>query len=320
MSSVNTTERSGVPWRLVGWVVAVAFFVIAAVGLLALPVDWALLLKTTRWGLVVVSLLVLALGQAIRGMMGWASGRSFAFELRPRASYVYWHLSQVAKYVPGGFWLVPARAVLYADHGMPATVATAAVLWEITTVLMTGIAVALLGGAGFLIEGQALILLALALPLVGAALWSRTVWSLFARRGVKGAGLIAEALSGSWRTRVRVIGLPTLIAVTSWLLIGAAFHILLLSVDPSVGLSWFESAGRYVAAWVAGFLVVFAPAGLGVREATLTLALTPVLGGATALAFSLGSRIWWAIVEALHVLVSVTLRRGVSGVRGEAET
>lgn len=316
---MNASERSGVHWRLVGWVVAVAFFVIAAFGLVALPVKWDLLRETTQWNGVAISLLVLAVGQAIRGMMGWASGHSFDVEMKPRESYVYWHLSQVAKYVPGGIWLVPARAVFYADHGMPATVGTAAVLWELTTVLITGIVIALLAGAGFLIEGQGVTLLVVAVALLGAALWSGAVWRLLDRRGVKGADLIAETLSRSWRARTRVIGLPTLVAITSWLVIGAGFHILLLSVDPTVGFSWFESTGRYVAAWVAGFLVVFAPAGLGVREATLTLALTPALGGATALAFSLGSRVWWAIVEAFHVLIAVTLRRDVAEPRSDVD-
>lgn len=300
----------GVNWRLIGYLVALVFFAFGVVALFSLPIDWSALRESLYWEGVTASLLLLAVGQAIRGLMGWATATGFGQSLTAKRSYVSWHLSQMAKYVPGGVWLFPARAVMYSDYGMAPAVSAAVVLWELTIVLVAGIVLALLGGAGFLIGGWGVALALLGAAALTLVLWSPSFWRWLAIRGVEGAHLIAEPLKAPLIVRLRFAFWPTLVAVLSWLLIGLAFHILLISVDRDVALSWFESAGRYAAAWVAGFIVIFAPAGLGVREATLTLALTPAVGGPTALAIALAARVWWAIVEVFHVLGASALKRG----------
>ena len=52
--------------------------------------------------------------------------------------------------------------------------------------------------------------------------------------------------------------------------------------------------GAYTFAWLAGFVVPFAPSGLGVREATLIALVAPVVGVAPATALTVGcaSQTW----------------------------
>jgi uncharacterized membrane protein YbhN (UPF0104 family) len=71
--------------------------------------------------------------------------------------------------------------------------------------------------------------------------------------------------------------------------------------------SGMTSMGFYVVASVAGFVVLAAPAGLGVREAVLLAGLTPSVGASGALGAALISRaaslvadiLIWALVRAL---------------------
>jgi len=60
-----------------------------------------------------------------------------------------------------------------------------------------------------------------------------------------------------------------------------------------------EGIGVYAASLVAGFVVLFAPAGLGVREAVMTALLLPSLGGGYAGVISIVSRIIITVMELL---------------------
>ena len=61
--------------------------------------------------------------------------------------------------------------------------------------------------------------------------------------------------------------------LTVWLLIRFAFQV------PDAPL-W-SLTGIFATAWVAGFVTPGAPAGVGVREAALTVGLTPICGAGT---------------------------------------
>lgn len=64
-------------------------------------------------------------------------------------------------------------------------------------------------------------------------------------------------------------------------------------------------------AWMLGYVVPGAPAGLGLREAVLTLGLTPVIGGAAAVALSLAYRLLTLVSDALLAAIGFALLRRV---------
>jgi uncharacterized membrane protein YbhN (UPF0104 family) len=76
--------------------------------------------------------------------------------------------------------------------------------------------------------------------------------------------------------------------VAAWLPAGAAAWVLTDGLSPSSADVRFVT-GAYALAWLVGFVVVFAPSGLGVREATLVALLAPRfgIGPATVLALML---------------------------------
>ncbi|NMC43979.1 MAG: UPF0104 family protein, partial [candidate division Zixibacteria bacterium] len=57
-----------------------------------------------------------------------------------------------------------------------------------------------------------------------------------------------------------------------------------------------------------GYLAIFAPGGIGPREAVMTLLLAPFFGPAVAAALSLASRLWLIVVEAVAALIALKIK------------
>jgi uncharacterized membrane protein YbhN (UPF0104 family) len=70
-------------------------------------------------------------------------------------------------------------------------------------------------------------------------------------------------------------------------------------------MTWLQAAGIFALSWCAGFVVVIAPAGLGVREYTLALLLGSFIPSGEAIAISFLARLWWTAAEVLYILASV---------------
>jgi uncharacterized membrane protein YbhN (UPF0104 family) len=66
--------------------------------------------------------------------------------------------------------------------------------------------------------------------------------------------------------------------------------------------------GAFALAWVAGLLVLIAPAGLGAREVVLVLVFAPMVGAAAATSVAL-------LLRVCHVLVDVVLALGFAAGR-----
>ena len=71
-------------------------------------------------------------------------------------------------------------------------------------------------------------------------------------------------------------------------------------------------ASALVLAWIVGFLAVFAPGGLGVRESVLVLLLEQVMPVGPAVVLTALGRLWWMAGEVGLLVIStaaVTLSR-----------
>jgi uncharacterized membrane protein YbhN (UPF0104 family) len=79
-------------------------------------------------------------------------------------------------------------------------------------------------------------------------------------------------------------------ALASWVLYGAQIWLLAVRLGPPDGRGALIALGGFAFAWSVGFLVVFAPAGAGVREVVLVAILGAVLGTGAATAIALVSR------------------------------
>ncbi|WP_175539504.1 hypothetical protein [Nocardioides exalbidus] len=132
--------------------------------------------------------------------------------------------------------------------------------------------------------------------LVGAASLSPPLLRLLADRlaghGVRAALGPAEV--------ARSVALMALV----WLAYGAS--LLLLVTGRAAAPSLLAAAAAFALAHAVGVLVVFAPAGVGAREAVLVALLAPVLGVPGAVAVALLSRVAHAVADFLLALLAST--------------
>lgn len=87
----------------------------------------------------------------------------------------------------------------------------------------------------------------------------------------------------------------------NWAIYAAAFWLLFLGLE---GWAPFLQVGpAFAAAYLVGYLVVFAPAGAGIRESAMVVFLLPVLPGEAALALAVAARIWATLIEVVPAAV-----------------
>jgi len=199
-------------------------------------------------------------------------------------------IANLGRYVPGKVWQIAGLAVLAKDLGVPAqTAAAAAVL---------GQGVALVGAT--LIGLQAVA----ALSLPGLPRWV-IVAAIFGAAFVGLLPPVFRAATGLWfrlartpepehlRPSQAVVWLA--LGVLNWLLFAGAFWILVRGLGLEVSL--IPAASAFAAAYVLGYVMIFAPAGLGVREAFLITLLTPHTGPASAGGIAVIARLWTTVIE-----------------------
>lgn len=234
-------------------------------------------------------------------MLAWRSVLAgLGSPLPIRASARIYFVAQLGKYIPGSVWAFVAQMELAREHHVPRERGGSAALLAMVTTLATGLALA-----------------ALTLPLTSADV-TRRYWWLLALAPICIAALhprvVAFALNLALRTARRppleqVASMATMARALAWTTLGWALfgaHAWLL-VRAAGGSGFFLSTGAYALAFTAGILVVFAPGGVGVREAVLIVALGPALPAGAPLIVALTSRVVMTVTDLMWAGAAVLL-------------
>lgn len=193
-------------------------------------------------------------------------------------------IGQLGKYVPGSVWPVVMQADMAREHGVRRSQTTAAFPLTLLVSCLTGAGVAIATVPTELgdVPGRTGLL---ALPVLALLLHPRV---LSVARDVAERVLRRPipVVVPDWVALLK-IGAATL---AMWLLLG--LHLVMLwptgwpnAADLALAL------GAVALAWVGGLLVVFVPAGAGIREAVLLAILGPSVGTTQALVMALLSRV-----------------------------
>ena len=221
-----------------------------------------------------------------------AGGTSFWLVLRDLApgapfgtSLWVWERSFAARYIPSGAMTVAVRMVERERLGASRAQIVSATAYEhlVATAAAAAVSLAAFSVAGTRPPVVAVVVLATVLALAGIAQPAARWWAR--RRRLAGQAVESMLL------RSRVLVVAFLLCVYSWLVAGAAAWVFVdsLSAGPTPAFAFLLAA--YTFAWLVGFVVPFAPSGLGVREATLIALLAPELGVAAATALTVGLRL-----------------------------
>ena len=230
--------------------------------------------------------------------------RDLGAPLGARTALHVFFLGQLGKYVPGSVFAVAAQMELGRDQGLSRSrVGTASLLFMGVLVaaglLAAVVALPLTSPDALDDYGWVLLLLPLGLLLLAPPVLTRLVAT--ALRVLRRDPLERPL---SWGGTAQALGW----ALAMWAAYGV--HLLLL-VQPQEGgedAGLLLCLGAYALAWTAGFLFVVAPAGAGVREAALVVALAPVLEAPAALAVALVSRVLMTLGDLLWGTVGAALR------------
>jgi glycosyltransferase 2 family protein len=221
-------------------------------------------------------------------------------------------LASLGRYLPGKLWQLAGLAVLAGRAGMPPGASAAAAVLGQFAFLSTGllflgltlpewgrvldvdapVALPLALGAALLVAGSAVLWLLVATPL-GHAVRER----MAERAGGRAGDRIRAAFRLADRVRPRDAALWAAGYAASWIALGGAFVLFAYSFHPAAGEVLRYTAGTVAAAYLAGYLFVIVPAGIGVREGAMLLLLQQIMPAGAALVVSALSRVWFTLAE-----------------------
>ncbi len=257
----------------------------------------------------------------------------FGHRLPVRAATRIWSISELARYLPGAIWQVIGRVYMVRPYGVSGSVSSTTQILEVFTFLLGNVLMAsvclLYFGVRRDVDGSARLWLytAMALvPLLALVLHPKVFYTLVNR-------VLLTLRKPPITQRLRGRALVKLLA---WVMVGLLWQSLavwaitqdVLGLPPE---KWWVVAGAYSLAWCAGFLAVWAPGGIGVREVVFMTAMMVVLPPrmkemyaaqpeqlTAFLAFlSVLLRLWATAGELMLAIVSLTL--DLPGAMGDAE-
>jgi len=242
-------------------------------------------------------------------VLGWMRIlAAFGIHLPYRVALQSEMFSMLAKYVPGGVWTPAARVVALRRFGTFATpVVLASVLLEAGLSAIAGVLV-FVASLPLVASVDAPLLPLIGFAVLVAALVHPTVFRPVARYLLRPFGA-AEVPALRWRTMLAIVAFYA----ATWPLGGVALFFLIRAVggDPDVAAIPFLGGTSAVGAIVA-VLVVFAPSGLGVREASMFGLILAVASESVALGATILNRLAITLVEILLLLgglAAIALRR-----------
>lgn len=223
--------------------------------------------------------------------------------------YCIYNLTQLAKYIPGSIWHFVGRITILRERGVTAQAIRDSLLAEHFWVIVSAVLLAML-----LVFTSIQGFFEVELAYVNAKLlstWVQVAFVLFAVATALTLLFSRRLLRWLLRLLPPLGALPILLLI--WLFLGTSLWVTLTPFVDSMP-SILYIIGIYCFAYVAGFLVPFAPAGLGIREAILTFALTPFMGAEVAILLAAVNRIIYFTVEI--VVVVFCLRQNIGKLSG----
>lgn len=224
-----------------------------------------------------------------------------------RFSKAFWIIStsQIAKYVPGGIWYTLGRVYLCKMEKMKGEIVFLSVVVETCLLMLTNMVIFLVS-INFISDASILN------PLLSVAIIFVLLIILYPpllNRLVNFALKILKRPKMKLEIKYLQMLKLSIYFLISWLAQIMGFYFLINSIYPIALSKIFNLSAVYTLSWITGFIVLFAPAGLGVREATMSLLLSPILLTPLAIATSFITRVWITIFEVVIFFAGLIVRK-----------
>jgi hypothetical protein len=258
------------------------------------------------WGLVLASgAIVLAtyliLIEAWRATLRvWAQSLPFADAAR------IWFVSNLGKYLPGKVWQIVAMGTMAQRAGVSATAAVGSSLLVNLVNIIAGLVVIAATSAGRLAAAVGrddsesggsieIVVGAVTVGAVVALFITPLVVPRLAAFAARATGRPIALPNVPYRALWITVGATT----AAWLLYGIAFATFAHAISPRATGNATSYIAVYTGSYLAGYLALFVPGGVGVREAALVLAMPRfgLLPAADAAVVAIASRLWLTVLE-----------------------
>ncbi len=288
----------GVTFGFIAWALAAQWDTMRAAAQ-DLKVGWGWVLAASSVVLATYALLIQSWRLLLRG---WGGELPYGTAVR------IWTIANLGRYLPGKVWSIGALGVMASREGVSGVAAAGAAVLGTVLNIGAGFAVTVIFGAegldsiypgvrriaiaGAIVFGFGVLALPLVLPTVLNRL---AVW--------RGLPLTREPL------RPSVIWIAAAINCVSWIGYGVAFALFAQGVTPRISSDPALFIAVYSASYLVGFLALFAPGGIGVREYALVALLVGLgaAGNGEAVLLSATSRLWLTALEVLPGTIGLLL-------------
>jgi uncharacterized membrane protein YbhN (UPF0104 family) len=256
-----------------------------------------------RWGVVSLSCAVVLVNYGIlieawrTVLAGWGGRLGFWPSAR------IWTISNLGRYVPGKVWQMGTMAMMAQDRGVSGVAAAGSAI--IVTLINTVAGFVVLAATGARV---------LAIPTAGfVVITGIGVALLLTPQLVPWLGALAGRLTGR---RIAIPKLPhraiwtaALISALSWMAYGIAFRLLAAGVLGYAAGALSLYVAVFTGSYLLGFLALFAPGGLGVREYVMATALEGAgYGRGESILLVVASRLWLTVLEILPAVIFLAYR------------
>jgi len=292
-------------WKAVarwGWVAAVIIFIIYYTATKFVLIKQSVTMLSPATLLIAVCAIILS-KLCLSVNMRLAAGKA-GLCISIKDSYCIYNLTQLAKYIPGSIWQFFGRIDILRKRGVaPAAIRDSLIIEHVWI-----IGSAALFGVGLIRCSRPDLIGALINKFgsTNAVHWAVIVFILLFF--VLVLFMLIRKKFTYWLFRLLPSVRAVIVLSLTWFFFAIAFWVT-LSFFWLAPVPFLYAFGIYCIAWVVGFLVPFAPAGLGVREGILVFAMTPFMPIETAILLAAINRVLCFLSEIIIVIPCVVKRR-----------
>ena len=249
-------------------------------------------------------ILSLLLGLAAMTSIGWIWVTMIiarSHNVRHRNAMAWYFTGQLGKYVPGGIWPIVGRAELAVRNGIPRIDAYASTGLSLVTTYAAAVVTIGIGAAAT--NGHRLIAALIAISLVAA-------YAAFSQPSLRAIIIrIASRVSpsASSLTDPKRLARLTVVHVPAWILMSLSTSVTATAFGAKISIA--DMIFITSTSWLAGFVVVGVPGGIGVREAVFTSLAGGIIGTPLAVSLALMSRVVFIAVDLSGALISSVISR-----------